>query len=59
MKKNYLIPSIKVVRLQAKHGILVGSETIQSVSGNTELSFGGGSSETARTRESNVWDSEW
>ena len=56
MKKTYNKPVIVVVKLQAMS--ILCESTVTSVASNAELEYGGGSTITARTRQS-LWDEEW
>ena len=58
MKKNYQQPAMCTVRIQ--HQSMVCS-TIQHVSSNAGMNYGGGSSLTGRVRSDNGfdWDDDW
>ena len=63
MKKNYMKPALRVVRIQQKCQILSGSVTsVESSveSGDTGIGYGGGSSGPARARSNGGidWD-DW
>lgn len=63
MKKNYLLPTSSVVRIQQQRIICTSqSGAISGLSSNAELNYGGGNSVSARVREQssyNVWDDDW
>ena len=56
MKKNYQQPSMNVVTMKTT-SILCGSQ-VGNVGTNTTFVFGGGSNQSARSRETD-WDDEW
>ena len=49
MKKIYMKPDMKVVKLQHQCHILSGSE-VRGIGGNADVDFGGGGSGPARAR---------
>ena len=58
MKKIYNQPAMTVVELKLNNYILMGS--VQDISTDVDLDFGGGSSTEAMTRENaGLWDEEW
>jgi len=59
MKKKYLNPEMTFV--QAESAIMI-SQSINRISSNANLNYGGGASESARVKENrsyNVWDDDW
>ena len=57
MKKNYVMPQMKVVKINQRINIMVG--TVNSVDSNAELIYEGkGSSEGGRSRGYDDWDEE-
>lgn len=57
MKKTYFKPEFKVVKLQSRTSLLVGS-TVGSVSGNVFSSEVKGGTGTARSRGDGDWEDE-
>ena len=54
-KKVYISPSLKVRRLQPMR--MIAESTLGSVSGNANMSYGGGSAEAAMgTGRRSIWD---
>ena len=57
MKKNYVMPQMKVVKINQRINIMAGS--LNSVDSNAELIYEGkGSSEGGRSRDYDDWDEE-
>ena len=57
MKKNYVMPQMKVVKINQRINIMAGS--LKSVYSNDELIYEGkGSSEGGRSRDYDDWDEE-
>jgi len=57
MKKNYVMPQMKVVKINQRINIMAG--TVNSVDSNAELIYEGkGSSEGGRSRGYDDWDEE-
>lgn len=60
MKKNYLIPQIKVVKVGCAN--MIAQSIVTNVGGNASLNYGGGGSGAARVREQtnyDVWNDNW
>lgn len=59
MKKNYLKPVMRVVRLKVRHHLLNGSGPAQKVGGNVfDQGTISGSNQSARSRSNDWWDDE-
>lgn len=58
MKKNYVMPQMKVVKINQRISIMEGSNPLNSVDSNASLKWGGGSSEGGRSRDYDDWDEE-
>lgn len=56
MKKNYVMPQMKVVKINQRINIMGNS--MNNVDGNASLKWGGGSSEGGRSRDYDDWDEE-
>ena len=56
MKKNYVMPQMKVVKINQRINIMAG--TVTGVDSNASLKWGGGSSEGGRSRGYDDWDEE-
>ena len=58
MKKNYLKPVMRVVRIKVRHQLLAGSP-VRSVGGNVfDQGTISGSNQSARSRSNDWWDDE-
>ena len=55
-KQEYQKPAMQVVNISMSHQLLENS--VQRVSGNAGLEYGGGSDEDAMSREGGSWDDE-
>ena len=61
MKSSYTTPEITIVEIQHSGCLLIASQ-VNSVmtSDDVGITYSGGSSQTARTREyTSVWEQEW
>lgn len=58
MKKNYLKPVMRVVRLKVRHHLLAGSPYAKQVGGNAFNGTPTGSNRSARSRGNDWWDDE-
>ena len=59
MKRTYRKPTMLMVKLQHRTGILTGSNDVNNVDGNGNLGYGGEGDGPARVKTHNVWDEEW
>ena len=57
MKKNYVMPQMKVVKINQRINIMAGSE-MTSVDSNASLKWGGGGNGEGRSRDYDDWDEE-
>ena len=59
MKKNYQNPETLVVKVEIES--MVASTNLDKVDGNAITTYGGGSSQAARVKQSNydVWGEDW
>lgn len=57
MKKNYLKPVMRVVRIKVRHQLLAGSP-VGSYDGNVFKGTPTGSNQSARSRSNDWWDDE-
>jgi hypothetical protein len=58
MKKNYVMPQMKVVKINQRSFIMASDGTVHSVSGNADLEWGGGGNYEGRSRDYDDWDEE-
>lgn len=57
MKKMYQSPTMNVVEIEVTQMI---ANSVTSVSSNTDITYGGGSSTAARVKTNTVdWDDDW
>ncbi len=59
MKKKYLNPGMTFVQVEST---IMISQSINRISSNANLNYGGGASGSARVKENhsyNVWDDDW
>ena len=54
--KKYEQPTMIAVDMMQMCSILAG--TVRKTSGNADLTYGGGGTDAARVKESNLWDDE-
>lgn len=58
MKKMYQSPTMNVVEIEVTQ--MMAQSEVQSVSSNTDITYGGGSSTAARVKTNTVdWDDDW
>lgn len=59
MKKEYIKPDMRVVRIEHQQ-IICTSDLVSNVnSGDTGIGYGGGGSGPNRARQHSVWDDDW
>jgi len=59
MKKNYVMPQMKVVKINQRVSILAGSQTgVSEVKGNAGFNYVGGGNGEGRSRGYDDWDEE-
>ena len=58
MKKNYVMPQMKVVKINQRINIMAGTTQVNSVGGNADFEWGGGGRGEGRSRDYDDWDEE-
>ena len=60
MKKNYVMPQMKVVKINQRSFIMASgdSSSVNKVGGNADFEWGGGGNYEGRSRDYDDWDEE-
>ena len=59
MKKNYVMPQMKVVKINQRSFIMAsGGDSVSNVGGNADFKWGGGGNYEGRSRDYDDWDEE-
>jgi hypothetical protein len=59
MKKNYVMPQMKVVKINQRINIMAGTGAgVSSVGGNAGFNYVGGGNYEGRSRDYDDWDEE-